>query len=250
MKRPTDRPAVVLFHFLSDEESRLKILFIITSSPMGTWLPEVTRPYWHLAERGSEIDFASPAGGKIVWDRMSDPYTPGSFEPDCLVSKGFLSDPALVARLGATIALEQIRVADYDAVHVAGGTGAAVDLYPNAEVARILEQFWSAGKVVGTICHGSIALGNIATRVAGRRATGFTLAEDVQAEALYGPNFIPHYPQPVMEEAGIRFVHVQPQGLRVVIDGQLVTGQNQQSASEYALQFNHLLLGSSPVLGA
>jgi putative intracellular protease/amidase len=226
----------------------MKILFIITSSTRGTWLAEVTRPYWHLTERGSDVHFASPAGGAIVWDRLSDPYTEGSFEANDLVSKGFLSDKTLVTRLASTIALASVRPDDYDAVHVAGGTGAAEDLFPNNEMVRILDHFWTAGKVVGTICHGSIALANIPAHVAGRRATGFTLKEDLEAEALYGPNFVPVYPQPAMEQAGIEFVHVGPQGVRVVVDGKLVTGQNQQSASEYALQFNHLLFGSDPVL--
>jgi hypothetical protein len=30
----------------------MKVLFIITSSDIGTWLSEVTHPYWHLTERG------------------------------------------------------------------------------------------------------------------------------------------------------------------------------------------------------
>lgn len=226
----------------------MKILFIITSSKLGTWLAEVVRPYWHLSERGSEIHFASPEGGKVTWDRLSDPFAEGSFEANDLVSKGFLSDKALVARLESTIALADVRPEDYDAVHVAGGTGAAVDLYPNDQVASILENFWAAGKVVGTICHGSIALANIPKRVAGRRATGFSLVEEKQAEQIYGPNFIPNYPQPVMESVGINFVNVEPQGVRVVVDGKLVTGQNQQSASEYSIQFNRVLFGESPVL--
>lgn len=226
----------------------MKILFVITSSPHGTWLAEVAHPYWHLAERGSEMVFASPEGGKVVWNTLSDPYSEGSWEADDLVSKGFLSDPALAARLNTTVALRDVRPQDYDAVHVAGGVGAAVDLFPNEDVARILEHFWSSGKVVGAICHGSIALANNPERVKGRHASGYSLTEDLQAEELYGKQFVKIYPQPAMEQAGIQFHHVQPQGVRVVVDGQLISGQNQQSASEYAIQFNHLLFGESPVL--
>lgn len=228
----------------------MKILFVITSAPLGTWLAEVTRPFWHLTERGHDITFASPNGGKIIWDRLSDPSTEGSFEASDLVSKGFLSDPVLVARLANTTRVADIDPAAFDAIHVAGGTGAAVDLYPNADLARLFEHFWSTGKVVGTICHGSIALANNPSRVTGRMATGFTLAEDIAAEAIYGPKFIPFYPQPVMQEAGIDFVHVEPQGVRVVVDGRLVTGQNQQSASAYALAFQTLLMGKGPVVVA
>ena len=184
----------------------------------------------------------------MKWDRTSDPYSEGSWEADDLVSKRFLSDQALAARLEAAIALKDVRPEAYDAVHVVGGGGAAVDLYPSSQLARILEHFWAANKVVGAICHGSIALANNPDPVAGRRATGFSRQEDREAEKLYGVDFIPNFPQPNMEKAGIDFVHVEPWGVRVVVDGKLVTGQNQMSASEYAIAFNHVLTGKNPVL--
>ena len=53
----------------------MSVLFIITSSDIGTWLSEVTHPYWHLTERGVDVDFASPLGGKVGWTPRSDPYT-------------------------------------------------------------------------------------------------------------------------------------------------------------------------------
>jgi putative intracellular protease/amidase len=226
----------------------LKILFIVTSADLGYWLAELTRPYWHLTERGHEVRLASPSGGKVVHDRLSNPATKGSWEANDLVSKGFLSDEALVTLLDTTTALHDVTPEDYDGVHVVGGTGAAVDLYPNEQVERILEHFWSAGKVVGAICHGTIALANNPARISGRQATGFSLKEDLEAEKLYGKGFIPNFPQPVLEKAGVDFVHVEPWGVRVVVDGKLITGQNQQSASEYSIAFNHLLAGSNPVL--
>ena len=70
----------------------MKVLFIISSSDTAFWLSEVTHPYWHFIERGIEVDFASPAGGKVVYDPYSDPYFKNSTEAEDLVSKGFLSD--------------------------------------------------------------------------------------------------------------------------------------------------------------
>lgn len=226
----------------------MKILFIVTSAELGYWLPELTRPYWHLTERGHTVTLASPAGGAVKHDSLSNPHSSGSWEAGCLVSKGFLADADLAAALEQTIPLTQVRGEDFDAVHVVGGTGAAVDLYPNAEVARLLAHFWDAGKVVSAICHGTIALGNLSTQLVGREVTGFSLVEDLEAEKLYGKDFIPHYPQPVLEQAGMLFSHVEPWGVRVVVDGKLVTGQNQQSASEYAIALLHVLAGGSPVV--
>src|SRR5580698_3539561 len=99
----------------------MKVLFIISNSDTAFWLSEVTHPYWHLTERGVEVDFASPAGGKVVYDPYSDPYFQQSTEPDDLVSKGFLSDEKLVAKLEKTLKLKDVDLAQYDAVHVAGG---------------------------------------------------------------------------------------------------------------------------------
>jgi putative intracellular protease/amidase len=226
----------------------MKVLFIITSSDKGTWLSEVTHPYWHLSERGIEVDFASPLGGKVGWTPRSDPYYEGSAEANDLVSKGFLSDPVLRAKLDTTTSLNRVDPSNYDAVHVAGGRGATFDLFPNEDVGRALEHFWSSGNVVGAICHGAIALANNPDRVRGKRATAFSLEEDRELERLFGRGFvIPHYPQTSLEEAGMVYSSAGLHAPHVMIDGKLITGQNQQSASEYGIAFLHLLTGHSAV---
>jgi len=226
----------------------MKVLFIITSHETGAWLSEITHPYWALAERGIEIDFSSPDGGPVVWTPLSDPYGDGSQEPDDLVSKGFLSDEGLVAKLQNTMKLSEVNLDDYDAVHVAGGQGATYDLFPNEVVARTLEHFWGGDKVVGAICHGAIALGNIPDRVRGRSVTGYSLEGDKTLEGFFGPDFlIPNYPQKVLEDVGAEYSAVEYTQPRVITDEKLVTGQNQQSASEYGLVLLHALTGSTPI---
>src|ERR1700722_3400286 len=229
----------------------MKVLFIISSSETAFWLSEVTHPYWHLTERGVEVDFASPAGGKVVYDPYSDPYFANTTEGEDLVSKGFLSDKQLVAKLDTTMKLKDVDLDIYDAVHVAGGRGATFDLYPNEDVGKVLEHFWAKDKVVGAICHGAIALGNIPERVRGRRTTGYTLEGDKELQRMFGSSFlIPHYPQTVLEEVGSKYARVGANDPYVIRDGKLVTGQNQQSASEYALVSLHAMTGQSPVSGA
>jgi putative intracellular protease/amidase len=226
----------------------MKVLFIISSSETAFWLSEVSHPYWHFTEREVEVDFASPKGGKVVFDRYSDPYFADSLEPNDLVSKGFLSDPEVRAKLDTTLKLSDVDLGAYDAIHVAGGRGATFDLFPNKEVAEALEHFWSEGKVVGAICHGAIALGNIPNRIRGRQVTGFTLEADRQLQERFGKGFvIPHYPQKVLEETGAIYSSIQPYTPKVVIDGKLITGQDQSAASEYALALLHLMTGHTPV---
>jgi putative intracellular protease/amidase len=226
----------------------MKVLFIISSSETAFWLSEVSHPYWHLTERDVEVDFASPKGGRVVYDQYSDPHFEKSMEPNDLVSKGFLSDPKVQEKLANTLPLKDVDLSAYDAIHVAGGRGATFDLYPNEDVAKALEYFWSKDKVVGAICHGAVALGNIPNRIRGRRVTGFTLQGDKQLQEMFGSGFlIPHYPQKVLEDTGAIYSSIAPYTPKVVIDGKLITGQDQSAASEYALALLHLMTGHSPV---
>ena len=229
----------------------MKVLFVISSSETAFWLSEVTHPYWHLTERGVEVDFASPQGGKVVFDHYSDPYFEKSLEPDDLVSKGFLSDKKTAAKFETTLKLKDVDLSQYDAIHVAGGRGATFDLFPNEDVAKALEYFWAKNKVVGAICHGAIALGNIPERIRGRQVTGFTLEADKQLQATFGSGFIiPNYPQTVLEKTGAIYSSTRPYTPKVIIDGKLITGQDQSAASEYALALLHKMTGQSPVSGS
>lgn len=69
---------------------------------------------------------------------------------------------------------------------------------------------------------------------------------------MFGSGFIiPHYPQTILEEVGSVYSRVaRSYDPYVVKDGRLLTGQNQQSASEYALAFLHMMTGQSPVRAA
>ena len=227
----------------------MKVLFIITGSDKLAWLSEITHPFWHLTEHGIEVDFTTLEGGKIYINPWSDPYAKETVEPHDLVSKGFLSDKALVEKLMNTLKLKDMNLDDYHGVHVAGGLGAAFDLYPNEQVGKTLEHFWEHGKVIGAICHGSIALANNPDRIAGRRVTGYTREEDaMMEERLTTPVVISYYPQTVLEEVGAIFMGAKANADNVILEGRLVTGQNPASASDYGIVLLHLLIGQTPVV--
>ncbi len=80
--------------------------------------------------------------------------------------------------------------------------------------------------------------------------TGYPAAGDRELERMFGDGFIPRYPQEVHEETGARYQEAGPDAPCVVVDGKLLTGQNQQSASEYGIVLYHLLSGRSPVVNA
>lgn len=110
----------------------MKALFVSSSHETGTWLSEVTHPYWHLIERGIDVDFSSPDGGRVNWSAMSDPYSEQSQEADDLVSKGFLSDTALVERLTSTLKLAHVDLEQYDIIHFTGGGQGNLRLLPQS----------------------------------------------------------------------------------------------------------------------
>jgi putative intracellular protease/amidase len=63
-----------------------------------------------------------------------------------------------VAKLDATGRLKDADLDSHQAVHVAGDLGGVYDLYPNEDVAKALEHFWTLDKIGGAICHGVIAV--------------------------------------------------------------------------------------------
>ncbi len=44
--------------------------------PVGFWAAELTHPYYEFSEVGYEITVASPDGGKVELDQLSDPRDP------------------------------------------------------------------------------------------------------------------------------------------------------------------------------
>jgi putative intracellular protease/amidase len=44
-----------------------------TGWPVGFRWSELSHPYWELGQRGYEIDVASPDGGQLQADSLSDP---------------------------------------------------------------------------------------------------------------------------------------------------------------------------------
>jgi putative intracellular protease/amidase len=232
----------------------VKVLAIITSLPRGLWLSELTHPYWHVNERGIEVDFFSPKGGEISYTPFSDPYSAESTEKADLVSKGFLSDPALAQCLKTTRPISEANHEGYAAIHIAGGMGATFDLFPNSDLGCLIEAFWSHGKIVGGLCHGAIALANGKDGtgrciVSGRHVTGYSIREDESLQIQRGADrpLVPHYPQAVLEKAGGLYESKGIQEAHVVQDGNLLSGQNQQSATDYGIRLRDMLLNGEIV---
>ena len=212
-----------------------------TGDPTGVAISEVTEPYYDFLDAGMQVDLASPRGGVI-------PVDPGSLL--WLLStpsvERYRGDPALQSKLENSIPISDVDVSEYDAVFLAGGWGAAYDLGYSDALGEKITEANANGAVIGGVCHGPLGLLRAkapdgSPLVAGRRLTAVT---DKQVQEL-GIDVTPQHPERELRAAGALFESETAfQDLfatHVVVDENLVTGQNQNSGGEAAQSVMELL---------
>ncbi len=203
--------------------------------PTGFWAEEFVAPHQALTAAGCAITVATPGGKPAVVDALSL-----SIE----VNHG---DAAKVAALAAYLdtqadtlraprPLAQIELGGFDAVFVPGGHGPMQDLAVDADAGRLLAAAIAhPGKLVAAVCHGQAALlaaGDAAAwAFRGRRLTGFSNAEETQTGLAANA---PWLLEDRLRAAGAEFEAGAPWSEFVVVDGNLVTGQNPASAGAAA----------------
>ncbi|MFI5893939.1 type 1 glutamine amidotransferase domain-containing protein [Actinoplanes sp. NPDC051513] len=129
--------------------------------------------------------------------------------------------------------LEEVNPADYDAVVIPGGHGLMQDLAVNPHIARVLAAMLpDPGKTVAALCHGLAAFlpagapdGSWLFR--GRRMTSFIDEEERQAQLA---DHAPWLLETRLRQAGAVFEGGPAWSSHVVVDGNLITGQNPASA--------------------
>src|SRR5204863_2038155 len=89
--------------------------------PVGFWGAELTHPYYELTERGVQVTVASPEGGKVRMDSLSDPRDNSKWSAEDLITMGFVHTPALMELLEDTPKLSVLDLHQFDAIMVAGG---------------------------------------------------------------------------------------------------------------------------------
>src|SRR5512133_3105019 len=88
---------------------RPKVLMVVatprtsttTGWPVGFWAAELTHPYSEFTGVRYDVTIASPDGGKVEIDALSDPRDESKWSADDLISMGFLNTPELAALLEA-----------------------------------------------------------------------------------------------------------------------------------------------------
>ncbi len=213
----------------------------LDGKPTGVFASELTVPYYAFLDAGMAVDVASPKGGLIPFDPQSLKPVPRTEADD-----RFLADNTLQALVAHSKAIGDLDMADYDIVYLAGGWGAAFDLGQSEELGRQMTEANRLGRVMGGVCHGPLGLlqardsdGDLL--VEGRRLTAVT---DKQVKEL-GIESTPMHPETELRKAGAEFESVtrfrDPLANHWVVDGNLVTGQNQNAAPMVAREMMELV---------
>jgi len=211
-----------------------------TGWPIGVWYAELTHPYWVFNEAGYSVDIASLEGGEIKFDGFSDPEDESRYAAFDYVSLGFKKDPAKMALTKTTLKLSAVNPDDYKAIFVCGGQGPMYTMYKNPEMLQFFVNFYQTGKPTAAICHGTCILldaklPNGKYVVAGKKWTGFANSEENYADAYVGMKIQPFR---IEDEArkipGTRFTTAPMFSAYAVRDGNLVTGQQQNSGAKAA----------------
>jgi putative intracellular protease/amidase len=205
-----------------------------TGWPVGFWGAELTHPYYELTERGIEVTVASPEGGRVEMDSLSDPRDQSRWSVEDLITMGFVNTPELMDLLEKTAKLTDLDLSQYDAVMVAGGQSPMFTFRENKDLTTTIRQFYESERPIAVYGHGAAALVDLKLSdgsylVDGKTVTGFANAEEDFADSLVGKTLTPWHIEDVLKERGANYVHAGAFKAFAVRDGRLITGQQQYS---------------------
>jgi putative intracellular protease/amidase len=228
--------------------SKAKKVLIVVSNPavattvgwdVGFWGAELTHPYYELSQNGVEVTIASPDGGKVQLDALSDPRDPSKWSSEDLITMGFVNTPELVALLEDTPKLSDLDLDGYDAIMVAGGLAPMFTFRGNEAIHDALRHFYESEKPTCIYCHGTAALVDLKLSdgsylVEGKTVTGFSNGEEDYSDSFVGKAVMPFRLEDTLKERGANYVQGGLFKAFVVRDGRLITGQQQYSGRKVA----------------
>lgn len=231
---------------MSGDEKR-KVLMVVanpgvsevTGWPIGFWASELVHPWYEFREAGYDVTVASPDGGRVEVDGLSDPRDDSGYSASDVLSRGFLEDPDLPGMLDDTPRLADLDLSEYDAIVVCGGQAPMFRFRGDVELQEAILAFFESGRPTAALCHGVSALIDLdlpdgTPVIAGRRMTGFSNAEEDAADEAAGQTIQPWRIEDAARERGADYVEGGLWAPYAVADGNLITGQQQFSGRAVA----------------
>src|SRR5215510_8698025 len=221
---------------------RPKVLMVVanpttattTGWPVGFWASELTHPYYAFMCARYDVVVASPEGGRVQVDTLSDPRDESQWSADDLISMGFLNTPELAALLEDTPKLTDLDLDTFDAIVVCGGAAPMFQFRDHEELKRAIVAFYEAEKPTAVLCHGVSALIDLQLSdgsylVQGKTMTGFANLEEDYLDRAVGQQVMPFRIEDELRKRGANYVQGGLFKAFVVRDGRLITGQQQFS---------------------
>ena len=213
----------------------------------GYYLNEFGVPAKALVDAGYELVLATPKGNAPQVDKKS--VSIDYFDGDEAKMQSIQRFVASLPDINDTASLSEILAGDlsqYEAVFIPGGHAPLIDLANNPEVGEILRHFNKQGKPTAAICHGPITLLSAQVQpnsyyqaikdgekaVAnnwiydGYKMTIFSDPEERVFESSLEGKKLKFYPAMAMEKAGGNMAFASEWQPNVVVDRELITGQN------------------------
>jgi putative intracellular protease/amidase len=207
-----------------------------TPHETGFWAREFIEAYNAFEGGGLDVRIATPGGVAPHVDPLS--WNPGynNNDPDFVAEqKKFIETHQ--AELAAPLKLEDVEPGSFDVVFVVGGHGPMQDLAVHPMLGDLLAaNLDDPAKFVGGVCHGPAAFLSAhrpdgSWLFKGRRLTAFTNEEETQA--TFAGN-APWLLEDRLRLAGALHEPAEPWSVHVVDDGNLVTGQQNNSSGAAA----------------
>lgn len=225
----------------------------------GFYLNELLQPVKLLLDAGHHVTFATPNGNAPTVDKTSiDKMYFNNDEAELQTYKDLLAQLKLnLPEQSPVLSLsrvEQLGYAHFDAVYIPGGHAPMQDLLHSRPLGRLLKDFHQQGKTTALVCHGPIALlstlpdaenftrqlqgakpvkGSADWIYAGYKMTVISNKEEEEAKGLLNGGAMKFYPQTALEQAGGLYrSNASNWTPYVVIDRELITGQNPASANQ------------------
>jgi putative intracellular protease/amidase len=245
MEKPKERLSYVHPH---GAPSKGKILMVASSPstskqtgwPIGFWAAEMTHPMRVFQEAGYEIELVSTDGGKLMMDGYSNPTDASGYSAHDIISLGYMQKPEFNAMLENTKKLTEVKQSDYVAIFLVGGQGPMYTFKGNVDLQKLFVSFYEAGKPASAVCHSTTLLleakkstGELLVK--GKTWTGFADAEEEFADKAVGQKIQPYRIEDEAKKiAGTTFKVAAPFSSYAIKDGNLITGQQQNSGAAAA----------------
>jgi putative intracellular protease/amidase len=185
------------------------------------------------------VTVASPDGGRVDVDALSDPRDESQWSADDLISMGFLSTPGLASLLDDTPKLADLDPSRFAAIVVCGGQSPMFTFRGRRDLAAAILRFHQDEKPTAALCHGTCALLDVETAdgkplIEGKTMTGFANVEEDFSDRAVGRTVMPFRIEDEARGLGANFVVGGLFRAFAVRDGNLITGQQQYSGAKVA----------------